>query len=90
MQNRRYTMLRVLTVLVLLWVAGQGTSSACAVCYGDAEGPMIKAASMGVYLMIAVVAVVQSCFAAFFIMLWRRARKINNATLSVDKESCTS
>ena len=49
---------------------------ACAVCYGEAEGPMIKAASMGVWLLFGLVAALQSSFALFFIYLWRRARKM--------------
>jgi len=36
---------------------------------------MIEAASMGVWLLIGVLAAVQSSFALFFIYLWRRARK---------------
>jgi hypothetical protein len=66
---------RVFPALLLLWAAGTGTAAACNVCYGEAEGPMIEAASMGVWLLIGVLAAVQSSFALFFIYLWRRARK---------------
>ena len=70
------TLLGPLSVLVLIWVMGSQPAAACSVCYGDAEGPMIKAASMGVWLMIGLVAALQSSFALFFIYLWRRARKV--------------
>ena len=66
---------RLFPALALLLLGGTGTAAACNVCYGEAEGPMIEAASMGVWLLIGVLAVVQSSFALFFIYLWRRARK---------------
>jgi len=83
--------LGTLIALLLLGAAGSPPVSACAVCYGDAEGTMIKAASMGVWLMVGLVAALQSSFALFFVYLWRRARKL--ATRSADgdpKESSTS
>ncbi len=85
---RRVT--RVTAALAALWLAGHGSALACAVCYGEAEGPMIKAASMGVYLMIGVIGAVQACFAAFFITLWRRTRQHRRSTLQADKESLPS
>lgn len=68
-----------LPALLLIWATGSQQALACTVCYGDAEGPMIKAASMGVWLMIGLVAALQSSFALFFIYLWRRARKVAGA-----------
>ena len=79
MTKRIRHILGVLPVLFLIWTAGSQQALACAVCYGDADGPMIKAASMGVWLMIGVIAALQSSFALFFIYLWRRARKIKES-----------
>jgi hypothetical protein len=73
-------LIRTLPALAILWLVGIGSAAACNVCYGEAEGPMIEAASMGVWLLIAVLAAVQSSFAIFFIYLWRRARKFAAST----------
>lgn len=78
MTERLRYLLGALPVLLLIWSAGSQPAAACAVCYGDAEGPMIKAASMGAWLMIVLIAALQSSFALFFIYLWRRARKIKD------------
>jgi hypothetical protein len=75
MSSSLLRLMRLFPALAVLFLAGTGTAAACNVCYGEAEGPMIEAASMGVWLLIAVLAAVQSSFALFFIYLWRRARK---------------
>ena len=82
MKKRLRYLLGTLPVLLLIWAAGAQPASACAVCYGEAEGPMIKAASMGVWLMFGLVAALQSSFALFFIYLWRRARKMKESSAS--------
>lgn len=61
--------------LPAVWLAGGGEASACSVCYGAAEGQMINAARMGVWLMVALVGAMQVSFGVFFVHLWRRARK---------------
>jgi hypothetical protein len=75
MKKRLGYLLGTLPVVLLVWTAGNQPALACAVCYGDADGPMIKAAGMGVWLMIGLVVALQSSFALFFIHLWRRTRK---------------
>ncbi len=82
MKKRLRYLLGTLPVLLLIWAAGTQPASACAVCYGDAEGPMIKAASMGVWLMFGLVAALQSSFALFFIYLGRRVRKMKESSTS--------
>lgn len=60
-----------------LLVAGHLASSpalACAVCYGEARGPLIDAARLGVWLLFGLVFAVQLAFVLFFVHLWRRAR----------------
>jgi hypothetical protein len=68
--------------LGLLWLAGHSDAAACTVCYGEAEGQMIEAARSGVWLMIGLVAALQASFGLFFIVLWRRARKLKESTES--------
>jgi amino acid transporter len=50
-------------------------AAACSACYGEADGPMIDAARLGVWLLFGIVLVVQFAFAAFFLVLRRRARE---------------
>ncbi|HEX7140519.1 MAG TPA: hypothetical protein VF219_21890 [Vicinamibacterales bacterium] len=47
---------------------------ACPVCFGDASSPMTIAANNGIWFMLAVVAVMLTAFASFFIYLIRRGR----------------
>ncbi len=48
---------------------------ACPSCFGQAEGLMIDAARVGIWLLLAVVLCLQGGFAAFFLVLRRRAAK---------------
>lgn len=72
-------MLRVLARVGLVagaaWLLGGGASNACSVCYGNADGPMIDGARMGVWLLFGLTLVVQGGFLAFFMTLRRRARR---------------
>ncbi len=47
---------------------------ACPVCFGDANAPMTIATNNGIWFMLAIVAVMLSAFASFFIYLIRRGR----------------
>jgi hypothetical protein len=48
----------------------------CPVCFGQSTGPMIDAARLGTWLLLGVTLLVQGAFAAFFIYLKRRARRL--------------
>lgn len=49
---------------------------ACAACFsGNVESPMVDGARSGVWLLLSVTLGVQGGFAAFFVHLWRRARR---------------
>ena len=58
-----------------VWLAGEGEAMACTSCFGQAEGPMIDAARLGVWLLLGVTVAVQGAFAAFFLYLRRQARQ---------------
>lgn len=59
----------------MLWLIGGGEARACGSCYGLADGPMIDAARLGIWVMLATTVIVQGGFAAFFIYLRRRASR---------------
>ena len=47
---------------------------ACPVCFGDSNEPMAIATNYGIWFMLAIVAVMLTAFATFFIHLMRRAK----------------
>ena len=49
---------------------------ACPVCFGDSNEPLAVAMNYGIWFMLAIVAVMLSAFAAFFISLMRRAKRV--------------
>jgi hypothetical protein len=74
-----HRMVMVPASLGLIWLAAGQDASACTVCYGEADGQMIEAARSGVWLMIGLVAALQASFGLFFILLWRRARRLKES-----------
>ena len=74
-KRRRRKRIHTVPVMIALWLLSHRAASACAVCYGDAEGPMIEAARLGVWLLFGLVGAVQLAFVLFFVQLWRRARR---------------
>ena len=49
-------------------------ASACPVCFGSPDDPLVKGASNGVWVLLGVIGFVQIGFAALFWSFWRRAR----------------
>ena len=72
-QRRRRTRIRPPALLAGLMLLPSDPLTACAVCYGEAQGPMIDAARLGVWLLFGLVLALQSAFVAFFLYLRRRA-----------------
>lgn len=59
----------------VMWlVTWSDVAHACAVCFGEVEGPLATGTNMAVLAMLGVTAGVLGSFAAFFITLVRRAR----------------
>jgi len=73
-ERRRRSMHRV-PVLLAAWVLGSRAAEACSVCFGEADGPMIDAARLGVWLLFGLVLAIQIGFVAFFVQLHRRAKR---------------
>jgi caa(3)-type oxidase subunit IV len=65
---------RVTVLLAAVLMLAPTAADACTVCFGEAEGPMIDGARMGVYLLFGLTVAVQVAFGAFFVNLYRRSR----------------
>jgi hypothetical protein len=61
-------------MVVATWMAAPPVARACSVCFGEAEGPMIDGARMGVWMLFGLTLLIQGAFGAFFITLYRRSR----------------
>ncbi len=72
--RERRKRIRPLAFLAAGWLLSVRPAAACAVCYGQAEGPMIDAARLGVWLLFGLVFAVQLALVLFFLCLRRRAR----------------
>ncbi len=48
--------------------------AACPVCFGSPDDPMVKGVNNGIWVLLALVALVQVGFVAMFWSFWRRAR----------------
>ncbi len=72
--RERRKRIRPLAFLAAAWLLSARPAGACAVCYGQAEGPMIDAARLGVWLLFGLVFAVQLALVLFFLCLRRRAR----------------
>ena len=58
---------------------------ACASCFSaNAESPLVDGARSGVWLLLSVTLGVQGAFAAFFINLWRRAKRAREAEIETE------
>jgi hypothetical protein len=67
------------TILTLAIVAAPRAALACSVCFGNSDAPMAKATNLGIEVMLVVVAGMLASFAAFFIYLNRRARRVGDS-----------
>ncbi len=73
--RRRRKLFRSVPVAAAMWLLGTRAVHACSVCYGEAEGPMIDAARLGVWLLFGLVVAMQVSFVIFFVCLYRRAKR---------------
>ena len=75
-RRKRRKLFRTVGAVCGLWLLGAARGAeACSTCYGQAEGPMMDAAKLGVFLLYGMVLAVQLGLAAFFLYLMRRARR---------------
>jgi len=62
-------------VVAILLLAIAPLALACPVCFGAPDDPMVKGVNNGIWVLLALVALVQVGFAAMFWSFWRRARE---------------
>ena len=74
--NRQPTTNHVrITIASLAILLFAQTASACPVCFGAPDDPMVKGVNNGIWVLLGLVALVQVGFAAMFWSFWRRARE---------------
>jgi uncharacterized membrane protein len=77
-RRRKRKLFRTVGALAVVWLLGAAReASACSVCYGEAEGPMMDAAKLGVWLLYGLVLAVQLALLTFFLHLRRRSRNFH-------------
>jgi hypothetical protein len=70
------------TAVVIL--GGAETLVACPLCFGAEETPMIDGTRLGIIVMLGITLAVQGGFAAFFIYLRQRAKRMADADLDTE------
>ena len=66
----------------------KGLIIACAVCYGEGEGPIADALNLSVLTLLGILGVVLCSFTVFFVYLIRRAKHVRvHGSSEVKKES---
>jgi len=71
-QSRR----AVAALLVTLTLLVAPVLSACPVCYGAPDDPMVKSVNNGIWVLLGLVGFVQIGFVALFWSFWRRGREL--------------
>ena len=74
MSRGRGLLARALLAVLALLGAGAPVS-ACPSCFSQAQGPLVDAARLGMWLLLAVTLGLQGAFVAFFLYLRRRAAR---------------
>jgi hypothetical protein len=74
-----------LALLAAAWWTSVGPAGACSVCYGQADGPLIDAARLGVWLLFGLVFAVQFSFVLFFFYLHKRGRAHRRGAARADR-----
>lgn len=72
MTRRRSAVLAASFLLLLVFAQ---SASACSVCWGAPDDPMVKGVNKGIYVLLGLVGLVQIGFVALFWSFWRRARE---------------
>jgi hypothetical protein len=74
-QGRQLRLPHSRPVIAILLLAIAPAALACPVCFGAPNDPMVKGVNNGIWVLLALVALVQVGFAAMFWSFWRRARE---------------
>jgi hypothetical protein len=79
---RGWARLTVTTAAVL--IAGGSSVFACPVCFGAEESSMIDGTKLGIVVLLAITLAVQGAFAAFFLYLRKRAKRLAEVDLDTE------
>ena len=72
----------LLAVVALLLLAPE--ASACSVCWGSPNDPMVKSVNKGIWVLLGFIGFVQIGFAAMFWSFWRRAKELQRFRESLE------
>ena len=84
LRSPHFRITRVLIMAAAVVIGGSSSVFACPVCFGAEETSMIDGAKVGVFVMLAILLVVQGGFVGFFVYLYKRAKRI--ADIELDAE----
>jgi hypothetical protein len=74
----------VAATAALVVMGGSASVLACPVCFGAEETSVVDGTKLGILAMLAVTFTVQGAFAAFFLYLRRRAKRMAEADLDTE------
>ena len=77
-------MRQVITTAAAVLIGGSSSVFACPICFGAEETSMVDGTKLGILALLAITLVVQGGFAAFFLYLRNRAKRI--ADIELDTE----
>jgi hypothetical protein len=80
----RHRIIRVLTMAAAMLIGGSSSVFACPICFGAEETSMVDGTKLGILALLAITLAVQGGFAAFFLYLRNRAKRI--ADIELDTE----
>lgn len=80
-QARVRRVVAALATVVAVLVGSTSSAFACPVCFGAEETALIDGSRLGVLVLLGITLVVQGSFAAFFLYLRKRARRVADADL---------
>jgi hypothetical protein len=67
---------KFLALNILLWAAFSPGAMACAVCGGQSDAPMAKGMNWGIFSLLAVIGMMLSLVATFFVFLAKKSAQV--------------
>jgi len=74
----------LIAAAIIIILGGGSTLLACPMCFGAEETSMIDGTKLGVLVLLGILLVVQGGFAAFFLYLRKRAKRIADVDLDAE------
>lgn len=77
--------MRRLATCTMLMLALPRLASACPVCFGASDGPMLQGSNMGILVLLVLTVAMLAAFGAFFATLARRAARAATTDLAAQE-----